>query len=436
MRRRREEEWRLPFSFPRKGRRARRLEGGESAAAERGKWYQRRWVEWAIIFLAVTIYCAGILDLGAFTRLPGNESEVFQMLDWTLVNSLRQYGKFPLWNPYIQTGVPFVADPMLHVYNPVVTLPVLLWGVTAGFKLGVYFSFLIAALGMWRLADTLGMGRAGRLWSALMFAFAGQPAARFFQGQYLFVLGFAYIPWVVGSLLKMATSPTKHKKQILMAAVALALLFFSGNAYYALYMLLAIGLILVVTLLAFQRRPPFVRLDWRLLRSYLLTGALTLGLIAIQLLPTAEFWPRLSKDLNLAGGQTLFQVFLDYISKDSYRPDAYSVLPAREEFYAYIGLTPFLALSLLPLAWWKRERRPILFFGIAPGAGRGVDQPGDDALARSLPGHTFVHPVPSFAAHPDLWQLCADRAGWAWPGYAVENVRRDAEASLGIRRGW
>ena len=57
--------------------------------------------------------------------------------DWTLVNSLREFGKFPLWNPYIQTGLPFIADPMLHVYNPVVTLPVLLFGVRHGFKLAV-----------------------------------------------------------------------------------------------------------------------------------------------------------------------------------------------------------------------------------------------------------------------------------------------------------
>jgi hypothetical protein len=113
------------------------------------------WLEWLIIFLGVTLFCAGILDLRAPTRLPGNESEVFQMLDWTLVNSLKQYHAFPLWNIYIQSGLPYVADPMLHVYNPVVTVPVLLFGVRAGFKLGVYFSFLIAALGMWRLALTL-----------------------------------------------------------------------------------------------------------------------------------------------------------------------------------------------------------------------------------------------------------------------------------------
>jgi hypothetical protein len=318
------------------------------------------WLEWVVIFVAVTLFCIGILDLNAPTYLPGNESEVFQMLDWTLVNSLRHYHAFPLWNIYIKSGIPYVADPMLHVYNPVVTLPVLLFGVRAGFKLGVYFSFLIAAFGMWRLAATLGMGRVTRLWTALMFAFAGQPVARFFQGQYLFVFGFAYIPWIVSSLF--LVTQRRCRRDIAVAVASLGLLFFSGNAYYAFYTLLVVGLFGVVMLFRINKRPPFISLELRHTLTFLFIGILALGVIAIQLLPTVEFWPRVSKDLNLAGSQSVGQIFLDYTSKDSHRPDAYSILPASEEFYAYIGLTPFLGLALLPLAVWKRDRRTLLFF--------------------------------------------------------------------------
>src|SRR4030065_697238 len=109
----------------------------------------RRWsfIECALITLAVLLFCAPFLDLGSPTRLPGNEAEVFQILDWTLVNSLRQHGNFPLWNPYLHTGLPYVADPLLHVYNPVVSVPVLLLGVLDGFKVAVFLSFLIGALG-------------------------------------------------------------------------------------------------------------------------------------------------------------------------------------------------------------------------------------------------------------------------------------------------
>jgi hypothetical protein len=319
-----------------------------------------RWVEWALIIAGVTLFCWGILDLRSLNILPGNEAEVFQALDWTLLNSLRNYHAFPLWNQYIMSGIPYVGDPMLHVYNPLVTLPVLLFGVRAGFKLALYLSFLAGAFGMWRLGSVLGMRGAARVWMALMFAFAGQPTARFFQGQYLFVLGFAWIPWGVASLFQVVR---QHRlKDIALAVVFMALLFFSGNAYYPFYMLIMALLFGLLMLPKLKRPVPFIQLPWQTTLAYILTGALALGVVAIQLLPTAEFWPRINKAMKLEGTHSLTQIFLDYTSKDTYREDAFSVLPAREEFYAYIGLIPFLALSLLPLAFWKRDKKALMYF--------------------------------------------------------------------------
>ena len=83
-------------------------------------------MEWAAILLVVLGFCAPFLDFDGRWSLPGNEAEVFQSLDWTLVHSLKQYGQFPLWNPYLRTGFPYVADPFLHVYQPLATVPVLL----------------------------------------------------------------------------------------------------------------------------------------------------------------------------------------------------------------------------------------------------------------------------------------------------------------------
>ncbi|MCI0520121.1 MAG: glycosyltransferase family 39 protein [Chloroflexi bacterium] len=319
-------------------------------------------LEITFIILAVFLYCSAFLDLRQPTRLPGNEAETFQTLDWTLYNSLTTYHRFPLWNPYLQTGLPFVADPMLHAYNPLASLPVLLLGVRDGFKVAIFLSFLCAALGMAYLGKTMGISRPARLWIALTFAFAGQPAARFFQGQYLFVLGFAWIPWAAAALIQAARS--EKRRYWALAVFALALLFFSGNVYYSFYMLVAVLLLALTMLLRVSRVKPYLAFDGLAFRRYLVIGVLTLGVIAVQWLPLAEFWPRLNKSLEVVGGHTPYQVYLDFTSKDSFRPDAYAALPAREEFYAYIGIAPFLALVLLPLALWKRERAPILFLGM------------------------------------------------------------------------
>jgi hypothetical protein len=324
--------------------------------------WQSHWLEWAVLFGVVLAFCSKFLFSPADQLLPGNESETFQSLDWTLYHSLVDEHQFPLWNPYIRTGLPFVADPMMHSFNPLVTLPVLALGVTTGFKVALFLSFLTAALGMWRLGRALGMGRAARLWIALLFVFAGQPIGRFFQGQYLFVFGFAWIPWTISSLILVIE--TRRRLHVAIAAASLALLFFSGNAYYSFFMLAAVVIFALVSLPKFSRQKPYLSIDWVRVRLLAAVGLLSLGLVAVQLLPLAEFWPSIGKSSEVMGSHTLRQIVLDYISPDSVRPDAYSTLGAREEFYAYIGLAPLLCLGLLPLAFKKRDAKKYLYFGL------------------------------------------------------------------------
>jgi hypothetical protein len=81
-------------------------------------------LEWVIIAVVVLTFCGGLLDQGSTRILAGNESEIVQSLDWALTTGLKQ-GQFPIWNPYLRTGLPYVADPFLHVYNPLSTVPVL-----------------------------------------------------------------------------------------------------------------------------------------------------------------------------------------------------------------------------------------------------------------------------------------------------------------------
>lgn len=314
----------------------------------------RNWLlDLFLITVAVLAFCSKFFSVGAASRLPGLEADVFQSLDWALVNSLQQ-GSFPLWNPYIDTGLPFIADPMLHAYNPVVTIPVLMFGVWHGFKIGLVLSFLLAAFGMYVLAASLGTKRVTRIWLALMFAFAGQPAARFFQGQYLFVFGFAWIPWIVFGYVQSLLY--RQRWSAALTAISAALLFFSGNAYYAFLMLISLGIITLVWVVRINTTRPFLRWDQPRLRLAALIGIVSLLIISIQLLPTLDFLPFVNKAADVQGFHNIFQIFMDLTSKDSTRPDAFFMLPAREEFYAYIGYTPFLGLFAIPLVWREKRR--------------------------------------------------------------------------------
>jgi len=320
-------------------------------------------LECSLVALAVLTFCSSFLDLGTQRVLTGNESEIFQSLDWTLMVSLKEYGQFPLWNPYIRTGIPFVADPFLHVLSPAVFVPVVALGVVDGFKVALFLSFLAAGLGMWWMGAVLGAGRFARLWMALMYAFTGQNVARFFQGEYDFVLNFGWIPWAIAGVI--AALSTRRRLHVSVAAISLAMLFLGGHVYFPFYTLLAIAVYAPLALVQVRLRPRFAAIRWDTVKVLLAVGILAAGLVALQMLPMLEFWPHFGKATNLemTDSQTLQQIWLDYTVPDKQRPDAIKWLPP-EEFYAYTGTWPFLALVLLPLAIWKRDRRPLLFFAL------------------------------------------------------------------------
>ena len=317
-------------------------------------------MEWAAILLVVLGFCAPFLDFDGRWSLPGNEAEVFQSLDWTLVHSLKQYGQFPLWNPYLRTGFPYVADPFLHVYQPLATVPVLLLGVWDGFKVALFLSFLAAALGMWWMGVVLRVGWLSRLWMAFMYAFTGQAAARFFQGQYDFVLGYAWIPWALGSAI--LALRTRRIRPALGTAVSLSMLFFSGNVYYAFYMTFAMLLLVATTLVGWDSvvRQPRLRTDR--VPTIVLIGALSLGLTAIQSLPLLDFKDHYTKtgDPELAGSHSLPQILRDFTSKETVRRDLMPDSP-REEHYAYSGTWPLLLLVFLPFAFRSGRQRDLVF---------------------------------------------------------------------------
>jgi hypothetical protein len=316
-------------------------------------------LELLLVFLAVFSFCQSFLNFNRTQELPGNESQMFQALDWVFYNSVTQAHQFPIWDPWIRTGQPNVADPMFHSSNPLVGIPILLWGVQNGFKIALFLSILAAALGMRQLGVALGLSRIVRTWMALMFAFAGQPLAHALQGQYLFIFGFAWIPWSIWGLYQLWR--TRRLVYIALSALAMALVILSGDVYYAFYLAFAVVLFVIVVVLRIHRKRPFVQVDWKMLGAYAAVGVLSLCLVAIHLLPVIQFSSSMNMGSGVYGSQTPQQVLLDFTSKDTYRIDAYTDLPAREEYYAYIGWTPLILALFAPFAFRPGKRRIIIF---------------------------------------------------------------------------
>lgn len=311
--------------------------------------------ELALAGLIVLALSAPFLSLDPNRILTGNEFDVVTFLDHVVVNAVQRFGEFPIWNFQLRTGQPLVGDPFMHAFNPVSSLPMMVWGVVDGFKVAVFVSMLLAAIGQWFLGHAMGFNRPVRVWGAVTYALNGQAVARFLQGSYIFTLSYTWLPFIfAGTVLSLRTRQARY---YVLTAASLAMLFFSGNAYYSYYMAIILVLFTVIVgqKLGRHRMPV-----WSLprLKPMFLIGALAVGFAAVQWLPTLEFWPYIQKmgDPELTTSQPLSEALKDYLSPSTDRPVALETLPP-EEFYGYIGVFPFVAAPLALLALWQGWRR-------------------------------------------------------------------------------
>jgi hypothetical protein len=116
-------------------------------------------------------------------------------------SSAASAGHFPLWNPYIQTGVPYYADLQAPTYYPELLVVSSLGGYTIywmHFLIIVYF--IVAFLGLFKLLTYFQYSN----WTSSLAAFIYVCSGYFVgHGQHFFLLvGSAWLPWVIWAYLK------------------------------------------------------------------------------------------------------------------------------------------------------------------------------------------------------------------------------------------
>ena len=107
---------------------------------------------------------------------PGNQllsDQVYQFYPWKLytVESLAA-GHIPLWNPYINSGQPFLANAQTAIFSPF-TLLSLLFPLHTSFVVAAFLVLFVAGFFTFLLAREIGIGKYGALAAMITFAFSG-----------------------------------------------------------------------------------------------------------------------------------------------------------------------------------------------------------------------------------------------------------------------
>jgi len=183
-------------------------------------------------------------------------------------------GKLPLWNPYVQMGIPFLADPQSGVFYPP-SLLFLLFDTARGMAATLAFHLVIAQAGFYLLARYYGFGRISSLAGALAYGLGGWMIS---SGNMMTLShSAAWVPWTILTFERMWLAP--RAGTVAVAAVILALQMLSGWPE----MFLMIGLVLLVRRLSL---PSLMEPRWLL--ASVLACLVAVGLFAPQGLTTWE----------------------------------------------------------------------------------------------------------------------------------------------------
>ncbi|MCL5027059.1 MAG: YfhO family protein [Chloroflexi bacterium] len=331
-------------------------------------------------------------------------------------------GHLPLWDPYLFTGVPFLANMQTALFYPpnwaFIFLPV-----PQGYSLSVVGHIFLLATGAYAFARlALGVGRLGALAAALVLGFGGFASSLVTHLNQLQAA--AWLPWLF--LLLVLALRTRRPILFLGWAAALALQILAGHIQIAYISTTGLMLYLAYWVLGGEADENGA-VGWR---RRLLTGAtcgacllLAFGLAAAQLVPAAE----LSALSVRAGGMTFKEA-------TAFSLPPWVLLKALLPLYGTEGLptTEWLAYSAVlgmalasaGIAWgWRRGRFFIGLGIIALLLALGLFGPFYPLLYGYLPGLNLFRV-------PARWLLLYAFSLSAVVALGVESVAGAAEAGI------
>lgn len=260
------------------------------------------------------------------------------------------HGYFPLTNPYVFSGSPFLADINLALLSPLNILYFLL-PIFSALTASVIVNIFIALTGMYVLSRYLKISKEASLLSAIVFGFSGTMMV--YTNNISMIGVAALVPWVVWAIDRYVSKPTQIRLAI--ASIIMTLQIFSGHPQFMYYTWLFTS--------------AFVFWRERHISKLIYPGFLLLMLVfllsAVQTIPFIEFVresTRVGRDYAYATSGSLNPIDLvRFVLPNIVGNLSTNFVIARlGSLYGYIGVIP-----LLLLFYAKRSNPLALFFWLA-----------------------------------------------------------------------
>lgn len=198
---------------------------------------------------------------------------------------LREFGRIPLWDPFIGYGQPMLEAAQSFILNPFMSVPILLLGAKPGVLIVVLLHAAIFGWGGWVWARVLGFGMAGRVLAGALLVSSGSMTGALSHGVFQLALSQAYVPYIYAGLIALLYLRRDQKPPrwgVGLFVVGTALLIFSGSFWYVLPT--AFGCAVLALFALIQLRTGALHLNGVRLVALVGAGTALVGVAVIRLL--------------------------------------------------------------------------------------------------------------------------------------------------------
>lgn len=210
---------------------------------------------------------------------PAYDLGIYSAWKTFFVNSFYEYGKFPLWNPYLFSGSTFVGSGQSAMFYPFNIL-YLIFSIEKMFGYMFILDFFLFGLFTYLYCRTIKLDGFSSIVAAVCAEFNGVLVLQLFARHIFIVDGIVWFPLLLLLLEKSLQKNTLHYG--ILAGIPLALMLLSGNGQIAVYGSTAAFIYFIFRYITVPRKI-------KLLLVPFVSIAVGLGLSAIQLLPSNEF---------------------------------------------------------------------------------------------------------------------------------------------------
>ena len=274
---------------------------------------------------------------------------------------ITSYHQFPLWNPFISGGIPFLAHPIWGIFLSLTLIPVLFFGAVIGIKISIIIHLSIGMFGMYLLSKYYKLGSFLSVLPTFIFMLSGFYVSHLTTG-HMWVLMIAFIPYVFLFYLK----SYDDKRNIIFASIFLALMLLAGTHIF----LFTLLFLMIYSIFKSIKRKKIFGL--KIFITILIVAAL---LSSIKLVPNIDFLskhPRYTEyDYSGYSLNTLYHGLLDrnqgYFTERDLGPFYNGVFGEKGDYPFitgithgwnengnYIGLIPLILFLIgIPLLWKK-----------------------------------------------------------------------------------